>query len=47
MLELLGISSGDLCQIERVESASIPTGRFIKIQPQSIDFLELSDPKAL
>lgn len=34
-------------QIVQVVNATLPTGTFVKIQPQSVDFLDISDPKAV
>lgn len=34
-------------QLITVTSTSLPLGRFVKIQPQSTDFLDISDPKAV
>ncbi|KGG52858.1 hypothetical protein DI09_12p260 [Mitosporidium daphniae] len=47
ILSILGVSSGDLCKIERVDTDAVPTGKFIKIQPQSVEFLGLTDPKGV
>ncbi|ODV92229.1 hypothetical protein CANCADRAFT_21097 [Tortispora caseinolytica NRRL Y-17796] len=44
MLRSLGLGSGELIVIE---SATLMQGSFLKIQPQSTDFLDISDPKAV
>ena len=44
MLETLSLSPGDILQIK---STDLPPGRFIKLQPQSPNFLDISDPKAV
>jgi ubiquitin fusion degradation protein 1 len=44
MMEQLGFSEGERV---RVMGASLPKGRFVKLQPQELTFLELSDPKAV
>jgi ubiquitin fusion degradation protein 1 len=41
---VLDLEPGDLLQ---VKSTDLPLGSFIKLQPQSPDFLEISDPKAV
>lgn len=40
----LGLEPGDLLQ---TKSTDVPLGRFIKLQPQSTNFLEISNPKAV
>lgn len=30
-----------------MSSVALPLGKFVKIQPQSTDFLDISDPKAV
>lgn len=44
MLQNLMLEEGGLVQ---VESASLPVATFAKFQPQSIDFLDLTNPKAV
>ena len=43
MKQLL-LEPGDIL---RVQNISLPGGSFIKIQPQSVDFLDITDPKAV
>jgi ubiquitin fusion degradation protein 1 len=40
----LDIEQGDIVQLH---STTLPLGRFLKIQPQSTDFLDIHDPKAV
>lgn len=44
MMKTLGVEEGSLVTIK---STSLPLGKFVKIQPQSVDFLDVSDPKAV
>ncbi|KAF9944960.1 ubiquitin fusion degradation protein, partial [Modicella reniformis] len=44
MMKTLLIAEGDLVI---VKSTGLPLGSFVKIQPQSVDFLDISDPKAV
>ncbi|KAG8526180.1 uncharacterized protein KY384_000173 [Bacidia gigantensis] len=44
MMQTLALSIGDLVQIKSTE---LPPGNFIKLEPQSPNFLEISDPKAV
>ena len=44
MMDQLRLNEGDPI---RIVGGRYPKGRMIKIQPQSVDFLEVSDPKAL
>jgi ubiquitin fusion degradation protein 1 len=44
LMQTLLLEPGDLVQ---VKSTDLPLGTFIKLQPQSPDFLEISDPKAV
>ena len=30
-----------------VQGTRLPKGKFVKLQPQTVDFLEISDPKAV
>lgn len=43
-METLDLKSGDFVQISNTR---LPSGKLIKIQPQSPDFLEISDPRAV
>lgn len=43
-MQVLSLEPGDLLQ---VKSTDLSPGNFIKLQPQSPDFLEISDPKAV
>ncbi|KAI8837694.1 ubiquitin fusion degradation protein UFD1-containing protein [Chytriomyces cf. hyalinus JEL632] len=44
MMTTLLIEEGSLARIKNV---SLPLGRFVKLQPQSVDFLDITDPKAV
>ena len=44
MMQNLALDEGGLLQ---VESASLPVGNFAKFQPHSVDFLDLTNPKAV
>ncbi|SCU95402.1 LAMI_0F02322g1_1 [Lachancea mirantina] len=44
MMETLNVRPGSLLQ---VGSTDVPLGQFVKIEPQSVDFLDISDPKAV
>jgi ubiquitin fusion degradation protein 1 len=44
MMNTLLLQEGDAIQIK---SASLPLGKFVKIQPQSVSFLDITDPKAV
>ncbi|CCK69168.1 uncharacterized protein KNAG_0C00540 [Huiozyma naganishii CBS 8797] len=44
MFRGLGITVGGLVE---VLSTDVPQGRFVKLEPQSTDFLDISDPKAV
>jgi ubiquitin fusion degradation protein 1 len=44
LMQTLLLEPGDLLQ---VKSTDLPLGSFIKLQPQSPDFLDISDPKAV
>lgn len=44
MLETLGVQPGSLLKIG---STDVPLGKFVKLEPQSVDFLNISDPKAV
>jgi ubiquitin fusion degradation protein 1 len=44
MMRTLRLQEGDPI---RITGARLPKGKFVKIQAQSVHFLELSDPKAV
>ncbi|CDO92766.1 unnamed protein product [Kluyveromyces dobzhanskii CBS 2104] len=44
MMETLEIQPGSVLQIC---STDVPLGQFVKLEPQSVDFLDISDPKAV
>ncbi|KAI9671185.1 MAG: Ubiquitin recognition factor in ER-associated degradation protein 1 [Caeruleum heppii] len=44
MMQTLLLEPGDLLQIK---STDLPSGSFVKLQPQSTAFLDISDPKAV
>lgn len=44
LMNTLSVEPGDLLQIK---STDLPPGRFIKVQPQSPAFLDISDPRAV
>lgn len=44
MMQALLLEQGDLIEIK---NANLELGRFVKIQPQTVDFLDISDPKAV
>ncbi|KAN0064815.1 ubiquitin fusion degradation protein [Thecaphora frezii] len=44
MMRTLGLSEGDPI---RLTGVTLPKGKMVKIQPQTVDFLEISDPKAV
>lgn len=44
MMNTLELQPGQLIQIA---SCDLPLGKFVKIEPQSVDFLDISDPKAV
>ncbi|CAL9731603.1 ubiquitin fusion degradation protein 1 [Monosporozyma unispora] len=44
MLDTLGVNPGALITIRSTE---LPQGQFVKLEPQSVDFLDISDPKAV
>ncbi|MDF2700463.1 MAG: uncharacterized protein K0Q49_2021, partial [Haloplasmataceae bacterium] len=44
MMDTLSISAGTVIKIETTD---LPQGNFVKLEPQSTDFLEISDPKAV
>ena len=44
MMKTLRLSEGDPI---RITGAELPKGRFVKLQAQTVHFLEISDPKAV
>lgn len=44
MMKTLRLNEGDPV---RVTGARLPKGKFIKLQAQTVDFIEVSDPKAV
>lgn len=44
MMKTLELDPGDLVKIN---SCDLPKGKFVKIEPQSVSFLDISDPKAV
>lgn len=44
IMQTLGLEQGDLVQ---TKSTDLPPGGFVKLQPQSVEFLDISDPKAV
>lgn len=44
MMDTLKLSPGSLVKIA---SCDLPNGLFVKLEPQSVDFLDISDPKAV
>ncbi|EMC96965.1 hypothetical protein BAUCODRAFT_32710 [Baudoinia panamericana UAMH 10762] len=44
LMQTLLLEPGDLLQ---TKSTDLPPGQFIKLQPQNVNFLEISDPKAV
>ncbi|PKI82329.1 Ufd1p [Malassezia vespertilionis] len=44
IMRMLQLDDGDPIYIQ---GTRLPKGRFVKIQPQTVDFLEISDPKAV
>ncbi|KAF2669375.1 ubiquitin fusion degradation protein [Microthyrium microscopicum] len=44
LMQTLVLEPGDLVQ---VQSTDLPLGTFIKLQPQDVSFLDISDPKAV
>lgn len=44
MMETLSLSPGSLIRVANVD---LPSGTFVKIEPQSTDFLDITDPKAV
>jgi ubiquitin fusion degradation protein 1 len=44
MIKTLKMRSNELVELTNV---ALPVGTFIKIQPQSVDFLDITDPRAV
>src|SRR5436305_7110781 len=44
LMKTLSLDAGDLLQIK---STDLPPGQFVKLQPQSPSFLDISDPRAV
>lgn len=44
MMETLGTEPGSIIEVKNV---TLPLGSFVKIQPQSTDFLDISDHRAV
>ncbi|KAH3671066.1 hypothetical protein OGAPHI_000777 [Ogataea philodendri] len=44
MLDTIQVEPGSLVNIK---TADLPQGSFVKLEPQSVDFLDISDPKAV
>lgn len=44
MMRMLELQEGDPIH---VQGTRLPKGKFVKLQPQTVDFLEISDPKAV
>ena len=44
MMQNLFISEGSLL---RIKSATLPKATFVKIRPQSIEFLDITNPRAV
>ena len=44
MMKTLRLEEGDPI---RLTGATLPKGKFVKLQAQTVDFLEVSDPKAV
>ena len=44
MMQTLRLNEGDPI---RVVGTELPKGKFVKLQPQHVHFLEISDPKAV
>jgi ubiquitin fusion degradation protein 1 len=44
LMQTLVLEPGDLVQVQNTD---LPLGTFIKLQPQDVSFLEISDPKAV
>lgn len=44
MMRMLELQDGDPIHMQ---GTRLPKGQFVKLQPQTVDFLEISDPKAV
>lgn len=44
MMKTLGLTEGSII---RVTSVTLPLGTLVKLQPQSVDFLDITDPRAV
>jgi ubiquitin fusion degradation protein 1 len=44
MMETLGAEPGSIIEVKNV---TLPLGSFVRIQPQSVDFLDISDHRAV
>lgn len=44
MMQNIGVDTGDFM---KVSTANLPRATFVKIQPQSVNFLDISNPKAV
>ena len=44
MMQNLGLEEGDFVCIKNV---TLPQGNFAKFEPQSVDFLDISNPRAV
>jgi ubiquitin fusion degradation protein 1 len=44
MMETLGTEPGSIIEVKNV---TLPLGSFVKIQPQSADFLDITDHRAV
>jgi ubiquitin fusion degradation protein 1 len=44
MMRQLNLGEGDPI---RIRGKSMPLGKQVKIEPQTVDFLEIADPKAV
>lgn len=44
MMKSLNLNEGDPL---RITGTTLPKGKMVKIQAQSVDFLEVTDPKAV
>ena len=44
MMRMLGLNEEELISIKNV---TLPLGRFVKVQPQSLEFLDVSNPRAV
>jgi ubiquitin fusion degradation protein 1 len=44
MMRQLQLEEGEIIKVVNV---NLPRGKFVKIQPQSVDFLDITDPRAV